>query len=188
VEAVALGGRFVLGWLFLLAGATKLADLNTFEDAVRDYRILPARLVRPVARALPPTEIVAGVLMGAGVAVTVVGVGLTLLLVVFATAVMINLVRGRSIDCGCFGTGGSERISWGTVARDVLLAAVAAAVVAVSPGELALPVFGPPAMAAALSESDALAVLVATTGLLVAVPLMVDGLRIRRRLSSRGAP
>jgi hypothetical protein len=187
VEAVALGGRFALGLLFVLAGATKLADLDTFENAVRDFRIMPGRLVRPTARVLPPTEVAAGALMGAGVAITVVGVLLTLLLVAFGVAVAINLVRGRSIDCGCFGGLGSKRITWGTVARNVLLAAIAAAVAAIAPGELALPVFGPPGARATLSESDAVAVLLATTGALVAIPLLIEGLRVHWRLPSGGA-
>lgn len=187
MEAVALGGRFALGWFFVLAGVTKLADLAAFEKAVRDYRILPGRLVRPVARVLPPTEVAAGALMGAGVAIRVVGVGLTLLLVVFAVVVAINLVRGRRIDCGCFGGLGSKPITWATVARNVVLAAVAATVAAVSPGELALRVFGPPTAGAMLSEPDALAVLLTTTAALLAVPLLVEGLRVRSRLSSGGA-
>jgi uncharacterized membrane protein YphA (DoxX/SURF4 family) len=187
VEAVALAGRFALAWLFLLAGVTKLADIAAFEKAVGGYRLLPDRLVRPVARLLPPTEVAAGALMGAGVTISVVGIGLTLLLIGFAAAVTINLLRGRSIDCGCFGPPGSERISWGLVARDVLLAALAAAVAVTAPEELSIPVFGPPAAAPVLSASDALAVLLTTTGVLVAVPLVVNGLRIHRRLSSGGA-
>jgi len=187
VEAVALSGRFALAWFFVLAGVTKLGDLAAFENAVRDYRILPGWLVRPIGRLLPATEVVAGALMGAGVAVSVVGIGLSLLLVAFAMAVAINLVRGRSIDCGCFGGLGSKPITWGTVARNVLLVAVAATVAVVSPAELALRVFGSPSGAASLSESDATAVLLATTSGLLAVPLLVEGLRVRRKLSSRGA-
>ena len=51
---------------FVLAGAAKLADLDAFEKAVRDYRILPGWLVRPMARLLPATEVAAGVLMAPG--------------------------------------------------------------------------------------------------------------------------
>ena len=188
MEALTLSGRFALAWFFLLAGATKLADLDAFEHAVREYRILPGRLVRPVARTVPATEVAAGLLLGVGVGVTVVGVGLTLLLVAFAMAVAINLVRGRSINCGCFGGFGSKRISWGVVARNVLLAAIAAAVAAVAPAELGLPVFGAHAPAStALSASEAVAVLLTITGVLVAVPLLIEGLRVGRRLPSAGA-
>ena len=44
MDAVALGGRFALGWFFLLAGITKVADLGAFENALRDYRICPVGL------------------------------------------------------------------------------------------------------------------------------------------------
>jgi Methylamine utilisation protein MauE len=188
VEAVALSGRFALAWFFVLAGGAKFADLDAFENAVRDYQLLPGRLVRPLARALPAAEVAAGVLMGAGVGITAVGVLMTVLLVAFALAVAANLLRGRYIDCGCFGGLGSKRISWGAVARNVLLAAIAAAVADAAPAELALPVFRQRITAATtLPPSDALAVLLATIGMLVAVPLVIEGLRVRRRLNSRGA-
>jgi hypothetical protein len=184
VEAVALGFRFALGGLFVLAGAAKLASLETFENSVRDYRILPGRLVRPVSRVLPPTEVSAGALMGLGVAVVAVGVLMTVLLAIFAMAVAINLVRGRSIDCGCLGGLGSKQITWGMVARNLLLAAAAAIVAAVSPGDLAVPVLGSVAGRPTLAVPDALAVLLTTATVLLAIPLLVEGLRVRKRMSS----
>jgi uncharacterized membrane protein YphA (DoxX/SURF4 family) len=187
VEAVALGGRFALGWFFVLAGVTKLADLGAFENAVRNYQILPPRLVRPVARLLPATEIAAGALMGAGVAVEQVGILLALLLLTFAIAISVNLVRGRRIDCGCFIGLGSKRISWSAVARNVLLASVAVTVAAVSPRALALPVFGSSPPETTLSQSDAIAVLLTTMGALIIVPLLLEWLRVRRKLPFGGA-
>jgi hypothetical protein len=49
-----------------------------------------------------------------------------LLLVVFMIAMGINIRRGRtSIDCGCFMNALRQRIGWGLVARNALLAAAA---------------------------------------------------------------
>jgi hypothetical protein len=47
--------------------------------------------------------------------------GLLVLLAAFTAAVMINLIRGREIDCGCFGAGAARPITWATVGRNCVL-------------------------------------------------------------------
>ena len=105
MEFVALSIRFALGGLFLVAGAAKLTSLDSFEAAVRDYKILPARLVRPVSRVVPLAEFAAGALMALGIAIPAVAVVMAGLMIIFATAIAINLLRGRTIDCGWSGAG-----------------------------------------------------------------------------------
>ena len=57
------------------------------------------------------------------------------LLGVVTGAVIVNLLRGRTdLDCGCGGAGGDQRLSWGLVLRNALLAA-ALAFAAARPGE-----------------------------------------------------
>jgi hypothetical protein len=54
------------------------------------------------------------------------------LLLVYAAAMAVNIVRGRThIDCGCLGFGTSRAsLGWELVARNMLLAAVALAAAA----------------------------------------------------------
>jgi hypothetical protein len=60
------------------------------------------------------------------------------LLVGFAGAVSINLVRGRRIDCGCATAPSPRTIGWGLVVRDLVLAGMATVVVISDPGLLAI--------------------------------------------------
>jgi hypothetical protein len=50
------------------------------------------------------------------------------LLVAFTAVVVRSVMAGQSVECACFGTG--ETTSWATVARNVVLIAVAAFVAA----------------------------------------------------------
>src|SRR3990170_4114641 len=53
---------------------------------------------------------------------------LVALLAAYALAIAINLLRGRTrIDCGCLGFGRHDRIAWTMVARNLVLIALALA-------------------------------------------------------------
>lgn len=131
--------RFVLATVFLLAGLAKLGDRRGFADAVAGYGLLPARLTGPVARAVPPVEIAAALLLAAGVATRAVAAALAALLVVFAAAVAVNLARGRRMSCACFGTSVEQDLTWFTVLRNLGLVGAAAVVVGTGGGGATAP-------------------------------------------------
>lgn len=123
-------GALVLAGIFLPSAVSKLRAMDEVIGIVADYRILPERWTEPFARTLPWGEIAAGVAVllppsrpyGAVLALA--------LLLLFALAMAINILRGRTeIDCGCFIGRQKERISWSLVVRNLLLAAVAALLV-----------------------------------------------------------
>lgn len=152
-----------------------------FERAVQSYGLLPAHIASVVAVALPPSELIAGVLLVVGLATAVVAAFLGALLGVFAFAVAFNLFRGRRIDCGCFGHGIPQRITWRHVLRNLALGTMAAFVVASAPRAFALdsllfgPVEGP-------AHSAGLAVGLTAIGALVAATMLADVGRLRRQL------
>ena len=128
---VATAARWVLGGVFLVAGALKLPDPDAAVRAVRAYRLLPEPLVAPVAFGLPVLEIAVGLALVAGVFVRTAAVVAAALLVVFLAGVGSAWARGLQIDCGCFGGGGEvaagETAYPTEVVRDVALLAVALA-------------------------------------------------------------
>jgi hypothetical protein len=122
-------GAVVGALALILFGAAwhKLAEPNAFLSALAAYRLVPGPLLEPMARALPFLEFA----LGAGVLLPATRVaalaGTAALLVAYAAAIAVNLVRGRSyIDCGCGGA--AHPLSWGLVLRNLLLAAAAVAV------------------------------------------------------------
>ena len=133
-----LGLRFVLSAVFVSAGAVKLPRLAEFETALRHYQLLPTTVVGPVARAVALAELGAGVALALGFGTTVAAGAISVLLVVFAGSVGINLARGRLFDCGCGITAGPRVISWTLVAQDLGLAAMAGTVAAFAPRVFAL--------------------------------------------------
>jgi hypothetical protein len=79
-----------------------------------------------MALALPPFEIITGALLIIGIARRPAALGIALLCAVFLAAIGAALVRGLTIDCGCFGTGTPSRVRmWLDLGRDALLLAVA---------------------------------------------------------------
>jgi len=106
-DVVGLLVRLGLAAVWLLSGFEKASDPRETIVAVRSYELLPESLVSMVAATLPYLEISLGVLLVLGFA-TRLAAGLSaLLLLVFIGGVISAAIRGLSIDCGCFGGGGT---------------------------------------------------------------------------------
>ncbi len=120
--------RVVLAAVFGAAAVMKLRALDEFIGVVHNYRLLPEAMVRPTAYLLPPFEgmVAAGLLVEPTrpyAAAAAAG-----LLIVFAIAMGVNLMRGRrNIDCGCFASVLKQRLSWGLIGRNMVLLALALA-------------------------------------------------------------
>jgi len=117
--------RVVLGGLLLLAGLSKLADRRAFREAIAEYQLLPASLERPFAAFVPVAETALGTLLLVGLATTAAAALAAPLLASFAIAIGVNMARGRSFDCHCFGNVQADRIGWPALIRAALLVLVA---------------------------------------------------------------
>lgn len=118
--------RLVLAAVLGAAAIGKLRAIEGFVGVVHNYRILPAVLVRPVAYALPALELAVALGLLIGPFRPQAAAAALLLLLVFALAMAINLARGRvHIDCGCFAAALRQRLSWGLVGRNFVLAGLA---------------------------------------------------------------
>lgn len=124
-HAVAAG--FAL--LLLAAAWHKAGDRAQFATTLGDYRLLPAWLLRPAASLLPIVEMGIAVAWLTRTGRIAAATATVALLIVYATAIAINLLRGRvHITCGCGlagGAGADTRLSWWLVARNLLLATAA---------------------------------------------------------------
>jgi hypothetical protein len=132
--AVGLLLAIALAVIFAWSAATKLSDVEMFEGAVANYRLVPRGMEKPLAWAVPLCECAcaAGALFPLTRALAAVGV--MLLLCVFTGAIAINLIRGRTnIDCGCFGPVLRQDLSAWLLVRNAALIALAA-LVATPPG------------------------------------------------------
>lgn len=122
--------RLCLGALFAWAGFLKLQDPAAFANDIANYRLLPS-LAPWMAAALPMVELVLGAAVIAAPLAwrRAAALSLAAIMGVFTVAVSQALLRGISIDCGCFGSSASP-VTALTVVRDVALFAAAAAILA----------------------------------------------------------
>lgn len=121
----------LLAGVFLVAGGAKLVDPSSTRRSVRDLGLPPA-LGWPIALALPPTEIVLAIGFLFPSTTRAAGAAAAGFLAIFALILGVNVLRGRSVDCNCFGGLHSARVGVATVIRNLSLAA-AAVVVTVTP-------------------------------------------------------
>lgn len=125
--------RLGLGVAALAAGISKIVDLPASVRAVRAYELLPEGLAVLAGNVLPLVEIILGVLLVLGLFTRVSAGVFGLLLLAFAVGMASAWARGLSIECGCFGGGGSvdpEDTAYLTdLLRDAALIALAAVLV-----------------------------------------------------------
>ena len=120
---IGLAARVCLALVFVTAAAGKLPHAAVLEGVVANYRLLPGRLVRPAARALPWAELAVGLALPAPIVGPVAVVAAIGLLLVFAWAMAVNLKRGRAhIDCGCRRPELRQPLQWSLVGRNLVLA------------------------------------------------------------------
>ena len=185
IGAAAMTSRYVIALIFVTAALPKLFARLQFEQALSNYALLPERLVPPVAVWLPRLELACGIALVFGIAVKPVAAIAGLVFVIFAVAVAVNLVRGRAIECGCFGSVAPRRIGWGLVAGDVLLAAMAAAVALADPGVLAVASGG--SSSSELSRAEGVAALLLAGALVLHYLLVSAYIGLRRARVGRMA-
>ncbi len=112
--------------IFIYAGIDKIRDPLQFADSTAAFAILPAVLINLLALGLPPFEVACGVLLLAPRTRRVAALAVAVVTVMFFTALGSALLRGLTLDCGCFGVGAPSRPRmWLELALDVALFSVA---------------------------------------------------------------
>ena len=99
--------RLILGGVLFAAGALKIGNLQKSAMAVRAYEMLPVQLANFLGYALPWIEIGIGLLLIVGASVKICGLLGAFTMLAFIIAIAQAWARGLSIDCGCFGGGGT---------------------------------------------------------------------------------
>jgi len=104
--------RVFLAYIFLYAGIQKITSPADFALAISNYRLIPIQFVNLLALMIPWIEVVAGLLLLFGISVKENSFILTTLLGIFIIAIIISLIRGLDISCGCFGTKSGAQIGF----------------------------------------------------------------------------
>ena len=122
--------------VLLVSGWAKVGDVTGMRLAFVAMGV-PAALSRPVVvRALPYAELALGLalLLTWGWLLAVVGAVSTALFAAYAVLVARVLRTGDSVECNCFGSLGGDRVTSATLARNIVLVALAAIATAFGAG------------------------------------------------------
>lgn len=154
MAVLGLAASLAVGLVFATAALAKLRHRDLLPGVVANYRLLPDPLVAPVAFLLPFAELAigAGLLAGGQRPAVVAAAGM---LWIFAGAMAINIVRGRShIDCGCGRSQLRQPLSWLLVGRNLALSLL------VLPRAWSMPAMGAIELATAVAGGASLYLLV----------------------------
>jgi putative oxidoreductase len=117
-----LAASLALAAVFIYAGVDKIRDLLQFADSIAGFRILPVAFINLLALGLPPFEIACGLLLLRPPTRRVGALAIALVSVLFLSALLSALLRGLTLDCGCFGSGPpSRRRMWLELGLDIIL-------------------------------------------------------------------
>lgn len=174
IESLGFVLAVTLGLTFAISSVNKFRDLRGFALGVLEYDVLPHGLAITYARLVPFAEFGVGIALLTGVAPVASGLISAALLASFLVAVSINVARGRSLDCHCFGSQGGERIGWPTQVRLILLLAFAAVVVRTDANDLV--------------PSESLPAVLFSLGILLGLYLLGGVPAVLRAWGTRGAP
>lgn len=135
----------------VVAGGLKVTNLPSSVLAVRAYKLLQYDFAAVVGYALPLVEITVGLLLIVGVFTRAAAVVNGLLMAAFIFGISWAWAHGYSLDCGCFGGGGTiaqakalAQYPW-EIARDIGLLALSVWLVVrpTTPYSLETRLFGP---------------------------------------------
>jgi hypothetical protein len=138
-SSLAYTAAITLGVTLLVSGIGKLHRPETFVAAVIEYEMLPETVATIYGRLVPPIEVLCGLALLVGIAPVPTGLLTFGLLLGFSVGVLINLARGRKLDCHCFGPQSNDPLTWVSLVRIFVLLTCATAVVAWRGTELIAP-------------------------------------------------
>ncbi|MFG2760162.1 MauE/DoxX family redox-associated membrane protein [Streptomyces wuyuanensis] len=115
----------VLAAIFTIAAVAKLTDRRALPQAIVDFG-LPARTATPLGALLVVCEFAVALALAVRPWARGGALGALVLLAAFSAAIALNVSRGRTPACRCFGGVHTAPVGWSTVARNALLATLAA--------------------------------------------------------------
>ena len=97
--------------MLVVAGAAKNRSTHDFALTIETHAIVPRTWSQRMAGSVPAVELLIGLCLIVAFETPFAAALTALLFAVFASAVALNIARGRRIECGCFGARLSDRVA-----------------------------------------------------------------------------
>jgi len=127
MAGVLLACRLILSAAFIVAAVAKLADREGTRTSFREFGV-PAAAVPAAVIAVPLVELAVAATLLPSATATGAAWAAVALLAVFTVAIARVVASGQEAECHCFGSVSSRPVGPGTLARNGVLIAMAAAV------------------------------------------------------------
>jgi uncharacterized membrane protein YphA (DoxX/SURF4 family) len=111
--------RVYVGGVFIYASMYKINYPGEFAETIASYQLLPYWAINITALVMPWLELVSGVLLILGVRTKSAAALIGGMLILFSLAILVTLLRGIPIGCGCF-TSVEDPLGWDTLWRDLI--------------------------------------------------------------------
>jgi peroxiredoxin/uncharacterized membrane protein YphA (DoxX/SURF4 family) len=125
--------RWLLALVLGFAGFVKLRDQANFRISLKEFGVPPLAVI-PLAAALPLFEILTAVALIPSGSASWGAASALILFGTFAIAIAINLARGHTPECQCFGKASSKPIGSSTLIRTLILGTIAVLLLVKGPG------------------------------------------------------
>jgi peroxiredoxin/uncharacterized membrane protein YphA (DoxX/SURF4 family) len=175
MDSVVLAARLVLCAVFVVAAVGKLIDLPASRRSLVGFGV-PERPAAILGTVLPFAELAVAIALLFAPTAQWGAIGALVLLLAFIAGISHALRAGEAPDCNCFGAIHSEPASTKTLARNIVLAAIALVAVIWGPG---------PAINDWVADRTAAELVAVITGtltlalLLIGVPMWLESRRLR---------
>lgn len=117
---LALVLRICVGSVFIYASMSKIPYPAQFAEATASYRLVPYWLLNLGAVILPWVEFVCGLFLVIGFMTRASAILIACMMILFNVMVLINMIWGAPITCGCYDTVG-EPIGWRKILENVIM-------------------------------------------------------------------
>jgi len=112
--------RLMVGGVFIWTGLLKIFDPLGFAQNIANYKVFPQGISFFLALFLPWIEVICGAFLIVGIFRGASSLLLSGLLSVFLVLIILTILRGIDIDCGCFGSIG-RKIDYKLILMDSVL-------------------------------------------------------------------
>jgi len=96
--------RLILGGVFIWAGIIKITNPLGFAQDIANYQLLPQSISFFLALFLPWIEVICGVFILTGLFLRSSSFFLSCILAGFLFLIIVTMIRGLDVECGCFGS------------------------------------------------------------------------------------
>ncbi|MBI4469759.1 MAG: redoxin domain-containing protein [Acidobacteria bacterium] len=128
MDVLLLIARLALAGAFAVAAIAKAADPAGSRKAMVGFGV-PERLAAPAGWSLAIVELLTAIALIPVQTAWLGALGAFALFAAFAIGIAVNLARGQSPDCHCFGQLYSKPVTWSTFTRELLLMGVAGLII-----------------------------------------------------------